>query len=127
MLNGPEVKSIKGGNVNLTGAYISMQHDAPYIKGMHVGPYLPAKDAQKHYDPKADRKLLISSKQRISLESKLKTKGLTIIPLSVYSKAGLVKVEMALVRGKSRHDKREQLKKKAVDLDIRRELRGKTR
>lgn len=123
VLSGPEVKAVKAGNIRLMGSYISMEDDGLFLKNSYVGPYLPAKGAQQAYDPNRPRKLLVSKQQMIALGSKLQTKGLTMIPLSVYSKAGLVKVEMALVRGKSQTDKRELLKKKAVNLDIQRELK----
>ncbi|MBI3120366.1 MAG: SsrA-binding protein [Candidatus Kerfeldbacteria bacterium] len=123
VLSGPEVKSVKAGSVNLLGSYIRLTDHRLEVREMHIGPYLPAKGEQKSYDPKHPRLLLISRQQRNSLIGKLHHKSLTMIPLSVYSKSGLVKVEIALVRKKSHEDRRELLKKKAVDRDLARELK----
>jgi SsrA-binding protein len=123
VLTGPEVKSVKKGSVNLQGSYVMPKGRDFYLVGAHVSPYLPAKAAQKGYDPKRDRKLLLNKKEASYLLGKTSTKGLTIVPISVYTSHGFVKVEIAVATGKKLHDKRASIKKKELDRDIRRSLK----
>lgn len=125
-LSGPEVKSVKASNLNLKGSYISLdssQH--AWITGMHIGRYKPATAVQTDYDPTRQRQLLLSKKELDYLTGKSREAGLTILPLSVYTKGSLIKVKLGLVRGKKKFDKRESIKKRETDRSIRRALRGK--
>ncbi|MEK7653294.1 MAG: SsrA-binding protein SmpB [Patescibacteria group bacterium] len=124
VLSGPEVKSVKNGRVSLKGSYISIdQSSEAWLVGAHIAPYLPAKGNQADYEPDRRRKLLLNKKEIHSLLGKGKQKGLTIIPLSVYTKRGLIKVEIALARGKSKVDKRETIKKREAQREIRRAMK----
>ena len=121
-LLGTEVKSIKGHHGSLSGAYVSLLDGELYLLGAHIPPW-QEKNVAEGFDPYRSRKLLLHKKELIELAKVLKVKGLTIIPVSLYGKAGLVKVQIAVARGKKNVDKRETLKKKAVTRDIARELR----
>lgn len=125
VLTGPEVKSSKAGQINLKGSYVSVIDEKPLLINCHIASYKPAKGAQKDYHPTRTRKLLLNKQEVKSLIGKAGQKGLTLLPLSIYTKKGFVKIEIGLGRGKKKKDKREALKKKAVDREIRRALRGK--
>jgi SsrA-binding protein len=122
ILFGPEVKSAKMGHVNLQGSYATIRNGALWLLHCHIGPYPPAA-AQNPADPRRDRKLLMKKAELSSLVGKLKSAGLTLIPLSLYTSAGLVKVSLGLARGKTAHDKRAAIKKREADRRIRHALR----
>lgn len=124
VLTGPEVKSMKNSRVSLKGSYIRIDHnEEAWLIGCHIAPYEPAKNVQAGYDPQKPRKLLLRKKEISSLIGKTSQKGLTIIPTSVYTNKGLIKVEIALVRGKTKIDKRESIKKREIDRQIKRTLK----
>jgi len=113
VLTGPEVKAIKKGTVNLTGSYVNIDKNGiVWLTNMHIAPYPPASGVQKNYNPTRARKLLLKKTEIASLIGKSKVKGLTIIPLKVYTKGGILKVEIGLSRGKKKWDKREIIKKR---------------
>lgn len=124
-LTGAEVKSAKAGEIDLHGAYVTIENEQAVLKEMHISPYKLAGGTQTHYQPTRQRRLLISKQEIKELIGKVKTPGLTLIPLSVYTKRGLVKVEVALVTGKKKHDRRREIKKRETDRSIRRALRNK--
>lgn len=116
VLTGPEVKVIRQGKVSIADAFVRVKNGEIFLLGMHISEY-----AAKGYvdqDPDRDKKLLMHKKEIAKLQRKLNEKGLTIVPLSVYPKDRLIKVEIALARGKKLHDKREDLKKKAMKRDV---------
>lgn len=126
VLTGAEVKSTRAGQITLKGSYISIdQSNEAWLVGAHISPYRPASSTQKDYDPDRKRKLILHKKEIDTLRGKEKEKGLTIIPISVYTKGSLIKVKLAIAKGKKMHDKRETLKKRDVDRDIRRAMRQK--
>ena len=126
VLSGPEVKSVKGGQVNLKGSYISITPTRQaYLVGTHISPYRQAAGILVNYDPTQQRKLLLHKRELDYLMGKSREKGLTILPISVYTKGSLIKVELGLVRGKRQYDKRATIKKRQVERDIRRTMRGK--
>jgi SsrA-binding protein len=113
VLSGPEVKSIKKGSVNLKGAYISLdQNMEAYLVNTHVAAYKPAKTHQKDYDPHQPRKLLLNKKQISSLVGKQREKNISILPLRIYIKNRLIKLEIGIGTGKKKYDKREDVKKR---------------
>jgi SsrA-binding protein len=116
-LTGPEVKSLKNGQGSLDGAYVTVRGGEAFITGMTIPPYQV--NNMKEYDPMRNRKLLLT-KDEIQRLSEIE-RGLTIVPISVYNKRGLVKIEIAAVRGKKKGDKRETLKKRDTERQIRRE------
>ncbi|MEI6288382.1 MAG: SsrA-binding protein SmpB [bacterium] len=125
VLSGPEVKSVKKGQISLKGSYVSIDHNGEaWLVGAHISPYLPAKNAQVDYLPDHRRKLLLHKKEIDSLLGKGKQKGLTIIPINVYTNKRLVKVTIALGQGKSKIDKRETIKKREANREIQRTLKN---
>lgn len=122
MLTGPEAKSLRNGGGKLTGAYVTFHKGDPMITGMHVRKYKYA--TVPDYDPTRSRKLLLHTKEIAKLYGKSQEKGLTIVPLSVYTKGRYIKVEIAVCRGKKLHDKREALKKRDSDKQVRRAIKG---
>jgi len=121
-LNGQEVKSIKSGRINLAGSYVVIRGGEAYLLGANVPPYQP-KNAPADYNPERSRKLLLKKSEINYLIGKTKQKGLTTVPLRVYNIRGKIKLEFALVRGKRKVDKRETIKKRETEREIRRVFR----
>ncbi len=124
VLSGAEVKSVKGGHINLKGSYVTLRNNELWLINAHVSPYKMA-TTQKNYSPTHDRKLLLKRKEISSLIGKLKAKGLTALPISVYTKGGLIKIKVGICRGKKLHDKRELIKKRESDRRLQRVMRNK--
>lgn len=125
VLTGQEVKSLKSGLGSLKGSFISIKDGEAQIKKMFIPAYKKASlSSLKGYNPDHDRKLLLNKKQIAYLANKTDEKGLTIIPISVYTTRRLIKVKIALVSGKKKFDKREDMKKRDVKLDIARKLKS---
>lgn len=109
-LFGTEVKSVRLGKVNLTDAYASISNGEVYIKHMNISPYEQGNIFNR--DPLRDRRLLLHKKQILKLIGETKQTGFSLIPLSVYLKGSLVKVSIALCKGKKLYDKREDIAKR---------------
>ncbi len=130
VLSGQKVKSIKMGQMSLKGAYISLKKrpglllPEPYLIGIKIPPYQP-KNAPQDYDPEKPIKLLLNKKEINYLIGKTREKGLTIIPLKVYLKNVRIKIAIGLAKGKRKKDKRETIKKRDSEKEIRRALQGK--
>lgn len=125
-LSGPEVKSIKTNGMSLKSAYVKILNNGNvHLINAHIPRYKPAFSAQINYDPEQSRQLLLHKKEVTKLFSKVKERGLTIVPLRVYLKNKFVKIEIGLARGKKLYDKRESIKKRDVERNIKRELKGK--
>ncbi len=122
-LIGPEVKSIKAGNVSLQGAFLTFQRGELFLKNAHVGPYQPA-GANNPDDPRRDRKVLVRKRELNKLRAKYQEERLTIVPISLYTAHGLVKLGFALARGKKKHEKRETIKKREVERELRARLKA---
>ncbi len=123
VLSGPEVKSIRNGRMNLSGSYINFHNGELYLIGAFIAPYQP-KNQPTDYDPGHSRKLLLRKKEISFLTGKVKTKGLTLIPLKVYNKGRRIKLEFAVARGKKQYDKRASISKREAARKIERELKG---
>ncbi|WP_308654793.1 SsrA-binding protein SmpB [uncultured Anaerococcus sp.] len=109
-LLGSEVKSIKKGKVSIKKSFISDRKGEMFIYGMHVTPYSQAYD--KDIDPTRTRRLLLHKKEINKLIGKKTQAGYTVVPLKIYERDGLVKLELALAKGKKQYDKRETIKAK---------------
>ena len=109
-LLGSEVKSIKKGKVSIKESFISDKKGEMFIYGMHVTPYSQAYD--KDIDPTRTRRLLLHKKEINKLIGKKTQAGYTVVPLKIYERDGLVKLELALAKGKKQYDKRETIKAK---------------
>jgi SsrA-binding protein len=122
-LFGSEVKSIRAGKASIGEAHCYIQDGEVFITGMHIAEYLEA--GRRGHDPYRVRKLLLTKKQINRLDNKLKVKGHTIVPLKVFTNAkGLIKLKIALAKGKKKYDKRESIKAKDVQRDLDREIKG---
>jgi len=121
-LFGHEVKSLRNGRGSLPGSHVIIRGGEAYLINMDIPPYQTG-NTPKGYDPKRTRRLLLSKKEINELNGHDSKKGLTIVPFSVYSKGRFLKVSIAVVRGKKKHDKREAIKKRETDREIRRTLK----
>jgi len=121
-LRGSEVKSIKAGQISLKGAFIFALGEGLVLNNAYVSPYAPAGESP-NYDPSAPRQLLLKKKEIAYLKGKSQADGLTIVPLSVYTKGRLVKLKFALAKGKKKFDKRSSIKKREENINIHRMLR----
>ena len=122
-LLGTEVKSVRGGHMSLEGAFVIVRGGEVFLINSNIPPF-QAKNAPTDYDPLRNRKLLLTKKEIGELGSSEKNKSLTIVPISVYNKNRKIKTEIALVKGKKKHDKRQTIKKRETDIEIRREYKG---
>lgn len=122
VLQGQEVKSIRLGRMNLTGSYIVLQKGELFLVGSHVPPYQP-KNASGGYDQERGRKLLVRKQELNTLIGKSKERGLTLLPLKVYTQKHKIKLEFALAKGQKKYDKREKIKKRESDREIEREMK----
>jgi SsrA-binding protein len=113
VLEGFEVKSVKTGRAAIKGTHIKILNNEPYLIGAVISPYQPA-NTPADYDPQRSRKLLLSKKQIAALVGTSHAHGLTLIPLKLYDKKGIVKVLVGIARGKKKYDKRESIKKKDI-------------
>jgi SsrA-binding protein len=113
VLKGSEIKSIRAGKVSLKEAYISFINSEAYVKDMNISQYNNA--SYNNHDETRDRKLLLHKKEITKLFSKCKIQGYTCIPLRLYFSDGLVKLEIALAKGKTLYDKRESDKQRTMD------------
>ncbi len=118
-LSGSEVKSIKNHHGSLNGAYIAVIGGELVLLGAHI-PAWQEKNAPAGYDPYKTRVLLVHKKELFHLLKSLQTKGLTVIPISLYSKGPYIKVQLAVAKGKKNFDKRETIKKRDLDREERR-------
>lgn len=122
-LLGFEVKAIKEGKASLDGSYITIRGGEAYLIGASITPLQP-KNTPEDYDPRRNRKILLTKKEIKELGEVENKKGLTIVVLSIYNKGKKLKVELAVARGKKAKDKRESIKKRESDREIRRTLKG---
>lgn len=121
-LNGQEVKSIRLGRASLAGSYVVLKDNEAFLLNASIPPYQP-KNAPSNYDPTRLRKLLLKKDEIKYLIGKSQQKGLTLTPLRMYTKGGKIKLEFGLARGRKKASKKELLKKRAVDIEIQRELK----
>jgi SsrA-binding protein len=110
-LSGGEVKALRGRLGSLEGARVLVRGGEAFIVGMTIPPYQPA-NAEKGYDPERPRRLLLTKKEIAELSAAESKKGLTIVPLEVYTSGTFIKARIAIVRGKGKEDRREDLKKR---------------
>ena len=121
-LTGQEVKSIRTGHVSLNGSFVTFYNNQPYLINTHIPPYRFA-GKLKNYEPERSRALLLKEKEISYLRGKIQEKGLTIVPISLYTKGRHIKLEIAVARGKKKYDKRETIKKRELDREIGKKLK----
>ena len=121
-LTGPEVKSVKNGRMRLENSFVKIADGQAFLFNAHIPPYQFAD--QRDYDSTRERRLLLQKREIISLETKMRQKKLTLMPLSCYTKGPWIKLSLALAKGKKRHEKKEAKKRKDIEREVERELRG---
>ena len=122
-LIGTEVKSIKDRHISINGSYVVVdKNNEVFLIGAIVPPYQP-KNIGSSYDPERSRKILLKKSEIKFLLGKARQKGLTLIPLKVYTIRGKIKLEFAIVKGKRQFDKRDSIKKRDTEREIERELK----
>ncbi|MCX6717732.1 MAG: SsrA-binding protein SmpB [Candidatus Taylorbacteria bacterium] len=122
-LLGIEVKAIKAGQMSLDGSYVIIRGGEAFLIGSNITPLQP-KNIPVGYDPRRNRKLLLTKKELKKLAGIESKKGLTILALSVYNIKGLIKVLIGIGKGKKKFDKRENIKEKDLDREARRNMKG---
>ena len=122
VLTGPEVKSIRGGKASLAESFARVDGGEVWLYDMHVSPYGPA--SLWNTEPTRPRKLLLKNREIQRLIGATKEKGLTLVPLDLYISDGLIKVSLALARGKKLYDKREDIKRKDAKREIERVVKN---
>lgn len=122
MLVGTEVKSLRDGKANLKDSYVIVKGSEVFLLNCHISPYTHGNIM--NHEPLRTRKLLIHKKEISRLQGKVAQKGYSIIPLKLYFKNSLVKVEIGLAKGKKTYEKRETIKKKEADREIRRAMKN---
>ena len=120
-LKGTEVKSLRAGNASFQDCYANIKNGEVWLIGMHISPF--EKGNINNHDPKRDRKLLLHKQEIRRLYGKISEKGLTLVPLKIYFKKNIAKVELGLARGKKLFDKREAIAKRDVEREMRRNIR----
>ena len=120
-LEGTEVKSIREGKANIKEAYADIRNGEAWLIGAHISPYSHGNIT--NHDPLRERKLLLNAVEIHRLQSKVMEKGLTLVPLSLYLKGRLIKLELGVGRGKKLGDKREDIKKRDQEREISRAIR----
>ena len=125
-LLGPEVKSLREGRANLVDSYATVRGGEALLRHLHISPYEQA--GRDNPDPRRDRKLLLHRREIDRLATKVRERGLTLVPLRLYWKSGRAKVELGLARGKRVHDKRETIRRRDADREAARAIsRGRGR
>lgn len=123
VLSGTEVKSVRMGKVNLKDSFARIENNEVFLYNMHISPYEKGNIFNK--DPLRTRKLLLNRQEINKLTGYVTQKGYTLVPLRVYLKHGLVKVELAVARGKKLYDKREDIAKRDAKREIERHFKEK--
>lgn len=124
VLTGTEIKSVRAGNLNLKDSYALLENGEVWLTGVHISPY--EKGTYYNHEPERDRKLLMHKHEILRLRNKIREKGLTLVPLSVYIKDGKrAKVELGLVKGRTTHDKRDMIADRDAKRTMARAVRGK--
>lgn len=122
VLWGHEVKSVRSGNVSLNGAYVTIRNGEAYLRNAHIGRYKQS-GTLLSYDETRERKLLLHKQEILRLIGRTKEKGLTLIPLEIYSSKRHLKLKIGVAKGKKQFDKRESIKRKEISRKIHRATR----
>lgn len=120
-LKGTEIKSIRGGRINLKDGYAGITRGEAFLYNVHIAPYKEGN--QFNHDPRRTRKLLLKRKEIDKLYGEIKQDGVTLVPLKVYIKNGVAKVLVGIAKGKKKYDKRETLKRKDQERQIQRAMK----
>lgn len=122
VLTGTEIKSIRGGRVSFNDSFCYFSKGELFVKSLHISEY--SHGTYANHDPLRERKLLLQRKELRKMENKMKEKGYTIVPLRIFiSEKGLAKIEIGLGKGKKLHDKRDSIKAREADRELRRNFK----
>lgn len=122
-LQGTEVKSCRAGNIQMRDSFVRLKNMEAHLVNVHISPY--SHSSYFNHDPLRERKLLLTKRELRRLTSKVQEKGFTLVPVCFMIVRGLIKVEVALARGKHSYDKRESLKSRAIAMETKRFTREK--
>ncbi|MBI5968806.1 MAG: SsrA-binding protein SmpB [Deltaproteobacteria bacterium] len=122
VLQGTEVKSLRLGKGNLKDGYVRIEDEEAFLHNTHISPY--PYGHQFNHDPERVRKLLLHKREIRRLLGKTQQRGYTLVPLKIYLKNGIIKIEIGLGKGKTLYDKREDLKKRSADREIEKVMKG---
>ena len=123
VLMGSEVKSIREGRISLKDSYVDIRSKEAFLVSVHISPYTNA--SYNNHEPERERKLLLHKQELKKLDKKVKTRGVTVVPLKVFiTGKGLVKVEIALAKGKAAYDKKQLIKERDIKREVSRELKN---
>jgi SsrA-binding protein len=117
-LQGSEIKSIRAGQVSLSEAYVRVEEREAWLVNAHISPYDPA--SRMNHDPVRPRQLLLKRREIRELWDSVRQKGVTVVPIKLYLKEGLAKVEIAIAKGKKLYDKRQEIAKKDLERSLNR-------
>jgi SsrA-binding protein len=121
VLEGTEVKSLRGGGAQLKDGFATIRGGELWLRNIHIPPYAPA--SRENHDPERERKLLLHRREIDRLAARVSERGLTLVPTRIYFSGRRAKVEIALAQGKDLHDKREKLRRRDAQREIERGLR----
>ncbi len=122
VLVGSEVKSLREGRISLKDSYINMKNGEAFLVKAHISPYSNA--SYNNHDPERQRKLLLHRQELKKLDKKVKTRGVSIVPLRLYfNNKGIIKIEIALGKGKREYEKKQKIKNRDIERDVQRELK----
>lgn len=121
VLMGSEVKSLRDKNIQLKDSYVSFSNGEAFLQNAHISPYQAS--SYNNHAPERLRKLLLNRKEINQLMGKVQERGLSVVPLKIFFKKGLVKLDLGLVRGKKAHDKRQSIKERESNKNLKQTLR----
>lgn len=121
VLMGSEVKSLRDKNIQLKDSYVSFSDGEAFLQNAHISPYQAS--SYNNHSPERLRKLLLNRKEINQLMGKVQERGLSVVPLKIFFKKGLVKIDLGLVRGKKAHDKRQSIKERESNKSLKQSLR----
>ena len=121
-LKGDEVKSIRDGQINLKGSFVTVFNEEAFMNGAQVSKFKFS--SNKNFEPTRMKKLILHKKEILKIWQYINQKGITAVPLEIYLKKGLIKVQIGICRGKKLYDKRESIKKRDTERDIKRQIKN---
>lgn len=122
VLRGTEIKSIRAGRINFKDSYAAPEDNEIFLFNFHISPY--EEGNRFNHEPLRKRKLLLKKREIKRLTVKVQERGLTLVPTKLYFKRGLAKIELGLGKGKTKSDKRETIRRRDIDREMQRELKG---
>jgi SsrA-binding protein len=126
-LRGYEVKAIKENNVSFEGSYVDVEEGEVFVKNLHIGKYSRQSQSFSEVDSRRPRRLLLNKNEIIKVQKEITEKGKTAVPLALLLKRGRIKLEFAIVKGRKKHQKKQLLKKRQIEADLKKNLKDQFR